>query len=253
MRSKHLSVWFFVGWCAVLAHDASGAPQRIGSAEQVVNQVTGRLGKAKPVALATGKAVHRGENIRSELESSAEFVFEDASRLAVGPNASVYLDEFVYSGGASNKIILNAVKGAFRFASGKAGSASYTIRTPTSTVGVRGTMFDGFIGAGGASFIVVLSGQVEVCNHGGGCVQLDNPCECVRVEPSGRMATARRPGPQVLKGEPAGAAVPFLLSQDKLKPQLQAPQRLVRTCAGGLGGRRPRRRPGGCCRLGCRR
>ncbi|NNF78672.1 MAG: hypothetical protein HKN05_11650, partial [Rhizobiales bacterium] len=110
------------------------AAERIGSAEKIVNQVTGRIGKARAVRLAVGKAVHRGEQIRSQPQSSAEFVFKDQTRLAVGSNASVYLDEFVYAGaGSSNKIILNAVKGAFRFASGKAGSKSYSIRTPTST------------------------------------------------------------------------------------------------------------------------
>ena len=120
------------------------AAERIGSAEKIVNLVTGQIGKAKAVRLAVGRSVHRGEQIRSQPESSAEFVFKDQTRLAVGGNASIYLDEFVYSGGSSNKIVLNAVKGAFRFASGKAGSKSYSIRTPTSTVGVRGAPRDQF-------------------------------------------------------------------------------------------------------------
>ncbi|MCP5082423.1 MAG: hypothetical protein GY948_12075 [Alphaproteobacteria bacterium] len=211
------------------------AAERIGSAEKIVNQVTGRIGKARAVRLAVGKSVHRGEQIRSQPESSAEFVFKDQTRLAVGANASVYLDEFVYAGaGKSNKIILNAVKGAFRFASGKAGSKSYSIRTPTSTVGVRGTMFDGYIGPDGSAFIVLLNGEVEVCNHGGACVQLTDPCECALVQPDGRIQGARRPNQQILQGTSPGAAVPFLLGQDKLNPKMQTPTRVARNCLGGL-------------------
>ena len=194
------------GWlCACTS--PIGAAERIGSAEQVVNHVTAKLGKSRETRLATGRPVHMGERIRSRPGSSADLVFKDNTRLAVGPDASIYLDKFVYSGSTSgNRIVLNAVRGAFRFASGKAGSKSYTIKTPSSTVGVRGTLFDGYIGPDGSSVIVLLNGKVEVCNHGGGCIQLNNPCECVRIEPSGRMNPARRPNPNVLGGNSAAAA-----------------------------------------------
>lgn len=218
----------------------SHAAEQIGSAEKIVNQVTGRIGKAKAVRLAVGRSVHRGEQIRSQPQSSAEFIFKDQTRLAVGANASVYLDEFVYAGAAgANKIILNAVKGAFRFSSGKAGSRSYSIRTPTSTVGVRGTLFDGYIGADGSALIVLLNGQVEVCNHGGACVQLTDPCQCALVQPDGRIRGAQRPNQQLLQGNSPTTAVPFLMNQSALNPQMQAPTRVARNCVGGVGSPTP--------------
>lgn len=212
------------------------AAERIGQAETIVNIVTARLGKGQEAVLANGNAVHMGERIRSRAGASAELLFNDQTRLAVGPNAAVYLDKFVYSGGTSgNQIVLNAVRGAFRFASGKAGSRSYSIKTPTSTVGVRGTLFDGYIDADGSSVIVLLNGQVEVCNHGGGCIQLDNPCESVRIDPSGRMNQAARPDPNLLGGVGAQAAVPFLVDQQQLKPQMRGSAAVVRNCTGSLG------------------
>ncbi len=217
--------------CAIIS--PVSAADRIGSAEQIVNLVTEKLGKRKP--LAVGRPVHRGENIRSARDSNGEFVFKDRSRLAVGPNASVYFDKFVYSGGGANEIVLNAVRGAFRFASGKAGSPSYKIKTPTSAVGIRGTLFDGFIGASGESFIVLLQGAVEVCNHGGGGVKLNNPCECVRIEPSGRMSSARQPNADIMQGADPNATVPYIVSQDALNKGLRAPAPVVRKCGGGLG------------------
>lgn len=227
----------FLATVIVMPSLPSDAAERIGSAEKIVNQVTGRIGKAKAIRLAVGKSVHRGEQIRSQPQSSAEFVFKDQTRLAVGANASLYLDEFVYAGaGGANKIILNAVKGAFRFSSGKAGSKSYSIRTPTSTVGVRGTLFDGYIGADGSAFIVLLGGEVEVCNHGGACVQLTDPCQCALVQPDGRIRGARRPNQQILQGASPGNAVPFLLNQSALNPQMQVPTRVARNCIGGVGG-----------------
>ncbi|MEM1200640.1 MAG: FecR domain-containing protein, partial [Pseudomonadota bacterium] len=212
------------------------AADRIGSAEKVVNLVTGRIGKAREVRLAVGRSVHRGEQISSQPESSAEFVFNDQTRLAVGSNASIYLDEFVYSGGGggANKIILNAVKGAFRFSSGKAGSKSYSIRTPTSTVGVRGTKFDGYVGPDGSAFFVLLNGQVEVCNHGGDCVQLTDPCQCAVVTPDGRIRGAQRPNQVMLQGASPDTAVPFLMRQTGLNPQMQVPTRVARNCTGGI-------------------
>ncbi|NNF80254.1 MAG: hypothetical protein HKN05_19715, partial [Rhizobiales bacterium] len=102
------------------------------------------------------------------------------------------------------------------------------------TVGVRGTMFDGYIGADGSAFIVLLNGEVEVCNHGGACVQLTDPCECALVQPDGRIQGARRPNQQILQGTSPGAAVPFLLGQNTLNPKMQVPTRVARNCVGGL-------------------
>lgn len=231
-----LPIFLAVLIIAALPYPSAKAADRIGSAEKVVNLVTGRIGKAREVRLAVGRSVHRGEQIKSQPESSAEFVFNDQTRLAVGSNASIYLDEFVYSGGGggANKIILNAVKGAFRFSSGKAGSKSYSIRTPTSTVGVRGTKFDGYVGPDGSAFFVLLNGQVEVCNHGGDCVQLTDPCQCAVVTPDGRIRGAQRPNQVMLQGASPDTAVPFLMRQTGLNPQMQVPTRVARNCTGGI-------------------
>ncbi len=239
MQSGSVRRWanaILVFGCVSACTGYANSAEPIGRAEEVINIVTSKLGKAREAILANGKAVHLGERIRSRAGASAELLLNDQTRLAVGPNAAIYLDKFVYSGSSGgNQIVLNAVRGAFRFASGKAGSKSYSIKTPTSTVGVRGTLFDGYIGNDGSSIIVLLNGRVEVCNHGGGCVQLDNPCECARIEPSGRISHAGRPDQSILGGVGPEAAVPFLLDQRKLKPKMRGPAAIVRNCVEGLG------------------
>ncbi|MEM1201438.1 MAG: hypothetical protein AAGI06_19220, partial [Pseudomonadota bacterium] len=78
-----LPIFLAVLIIAALPYPSAKAADRIGSAEKVVNLVTGRIGKAREVRLAVGRSVHRGEQIKSQPESSAEFVFNDQTRLAV--------------------------------------------------------------------------------------------------------------------------------------------------------------------------
>lgn len=92
--------------------------------------------------------------------------------LALGENAEVRLDEFVYDKDGSATI--NLVTGALRFISSANGHpGKLTIKTAVATIGVRGTDFwagpiDGVYG------VLLLTGKVEVSNSGGS-VTLDTP------------------------------------------------------------------------------
>ena len=57
-------------------------------------QVSGQAG-----ALAKGDDLHRNEKIRSNVSGIGAFVFIDGTKLAVGPNSSVVIDEYIYRGG----------------------------------------------------------------------------------------------------------------------------------------------------------
>ena len=82
-----------------------------------------------------------------QAHAATEFVFLDETKLALGPNSSLVLDRFVFNPESdTGSFIMTATAGVFRFVSGKLPKASYTIHTPTSTIGIRGTVF---------SFVVV--------------------------------------------------------------------------------------------------
>jgi hypothetical protein len=72
----------------------------------------------------------------------AVLLFLDQTSLAVGPHAEVKLDRFVYNPERGGNVVIQAGRGAFRFVTGTQYPASYTIKTPLATIGVRGTIFE---------------------------------------------------------------------------------------------------------------
>jgi hypothetical protein len=90
-------------------------------------------------AQAYWDAVHRDERVRANASGVGQFQFDDGTKLAVGPNASVVIDKYVLGeGGELKKLTVRATKGTFRFISGKSSPSAYTIVTPAGTMGIRG-------------------------------------------------------------------------------------------------------------------
>jgi hypothetical protein len=112
----------------------SNAAEKVGSAVKINVTVTGATGP-----LVTGDAVHRDERVRANASGVGQFQFNDGSKLAVGPNATVVIDKYVLGeGGKLKKLTVRATKGTFRFISGKSSPSAYTIVTPAGTMGIRG-------------------------------------------------------------------------------------------------------------------
>ena len=81
----------------LLAGDAAPvlAGEDIGSATIVVEKVTGALdGDVR--RLARGERVRRNEVIETADSSASEIVFLDDTKVALGPNARLILDRFVF-------------------------------------------------------------------------------------------------------------------------------------------------------------
>ncbi len=114
------------------------AGDRIGVAASARNKVSGRL-QSTTVPITDGESVYDRELVKTEAESYAKIVLKDSSNINVGPNSSVTLDNFVYSGDDSfQKVGIKLAKGALRFSSGTSDKRSYDVKTPHATIGVRG-------------------------------------------------------------------------------------------------------------------
>ena len=162
---------------ASAAHPAASQEQ-VGQATLIRTTVTGGAGP-----LVVKSPVHRDERIRTSNSGLGEFMFRDGTRFAVGRNSSVVIDRFVYDGARTfNKLTLNAARGSFRWISGKSKSEAYEIVTPAGTIGVRGTRFDIFIGAGGITSVVLLDGSARFCGANG----------CRDLRPRASTATSSR-------------------------------------------------------------
>ncbi len=210
------------------------APENIGRADRVQNTVTGQLG-GKRSKIARGDTVFRNQRIRTRSNSTAQFRFKDNTRLAVGSNSSIVLDEAVFSGGSKEKLVLKVARGAFRFASGRLRKRAYKLVTPSSTVGVRGTLFDIFVGRGGETILTLLNGSLTACSSSGACRTINDPCACLRIDQNGRITSSTGLNQAVLRGTPATQAAPFLHYQSRLPRSIRAPGWLIAKCTGGSG------------------
>ena len=155
--------------------------QEVGNAVKIVNSVKGKL-KGKSRALAKISAVFSNEKISASSNSHGEFILSDKSRIIVGPNSSVKLDSFLVSGRGFKKGVVSVSKGAFRFISGRSEKGSIRIKTPLTTIGIRGTIFDVYVGRGGVTDVVLFSGKVEVCTRGNNCKSMVASCDIIRVK-----------------------------------------------------------------------
>ena len=164
---------YLIAVCLVLAITASSAKavgrdggnqSEIGITAVAVNNVLGTI-QTETRTIKVSDGVFEREIIETDSNSSTQFLFLDETILTIGPESRLVLDEMVYNANASKgKVIITAAKGLFTFVSGSLVSESYLIRTPTSTIGVRGTKFDLFVSRNGSSTVILRSGAVDVKN-----------------------------------------------------------------------------------------
>ncbi|GAB4448044.1 MAG: hypothetical protein OHK0026_14270 [Rhodocyclaceae bacterium] len=91
-----------------------------------------------------GEEVREGELLMTGKASSAQLVMDDGALIALRPHSSLRIDRYRYSGrqDGSEKSVLSLLKGVFRTLTGAIGrvnQANYLVRTPTATIGIRGT------------------------------------------------------------------------------------------------------------------
>src|SRR5271165_2982730 len=176
---------------SVTGWTAARAQQHIGSTAEADNVVSREVAGASG-PLNTGDDVFRNEVVKTGEGSRAKLVFLDSTNLAVGPTSRVTLDEFVYSTEVSaGKVTINLAKGVFRFATGELDKKAYRIRTPTASIGVRGTVID--VGVRTIETdVTLIEGRVIVCTPSGtNCVELSQPGQTARARKTsgGRVQT----------------------------------------------------------------
>jgi hypothetical protein len=186
--------------------------ETVGKAVSVKTRVTGDRGELK-----RADPVSRDERIRTNNIGLGQFQFVDGTKLAVGPNSSIVIDEYVL--GERNrvkKLSINATKGAFRWISGKSPSSAYEITTPVGSLGVRGTAFDVFVG-GDTAMMVLLSGSGEWCTDPArrNCVIVDRPCQFI-VARRGGVSDPQPVSRGAINQFGAAAAFPFLINNRQL-------------------------------------
>ena len=101
-------------------------------------------GAAGERAANKGSVVLEGERVMTGAAGSAQLKMIDGAFVAVRPGTEIGFDEYKFSGkeDGSERGVISLIRGGFRSITGLIGRANrlnYTVRTPTSTVGIRGT------------------------------------------------------------------------------------------------------------------
>lgn len=194
---------------AAPGYGAASTPD-IGRTVAVKNEVTLESGaNKKPLTL--GSDVHQDEVIITAADSSAQIELLDRTKFAVGPEARIVLDKFIYDASASRGTIsINLAQGAFRFITGVAQKEAYEIKTPTASLGVRGTVFDVYVAENGETAVLLHRGAVEICNLARSCQLHNKPRQIVFIGLDGEISQHTRWDGTFMPGVGAATAFPFV-------------------------------------------
>ncbi len=168
------------------------AAERAGKAVLVVGQAFAQDDAGAQRRLRKNGEVQSGDTITTRRHSYVNVLFDDESRILVGPGSEMKIEEFAFKrppqGGPRQKgaakadasearSIFSLLKGGLRAVTGLIGQsdkAAYTMRTPVATIGIRGTDYfvvaceDQCQGLGDLPKGIVPEGGVIVGVHEGG-------------------------------------------------------------------------------------
>lgn len=132
--------------------------------------------------LTAGDDLAIGETVVTDGRGLVQIKFSDETQLVVGPNSRLLLEDYLLRGdGSVGKLAINALSGSFRFVTGKSDKDDYSIKTPTGTIGIRGTAFD-FAVETVKTRMLMYHGTSTLCGAGSACVTMEKTCEAGEAE-----------------------------------------------------------------------
>lgn len=129
-----------------------------------------------------GSGIEKMDTVSTGSAGRFGITFNDQTKVNITENSKLVIDDFVYDAGSSSKgkLGMKVALGTVRYASGAiahGNPSAVNIRTPTSTIGVRGTDFLMSVDEVGRTMIVLLPSCVN--NDG---VQIGTDCVTGEIE-----------------------------------------------------------------------
>jgi FecR protein len=192
-----------------------------GDAMGSVVAVQGRPTAAGPDgsrALSAGSDVFEGDTVTVG-DGNAQLLLDDGTKLVVGPSSRLLIQAYLRrSGSTASKVSVKALRGTFRFITGKSPKSAYNINTSNATIGIRGTGFD--FRVNNRTLLAVLEGAVRLRGRNGQAVNLKSGCGIGEAGPDSTKA-------RVLSGEAKSKALqnelPFTIDQSSLGKSFHLP------------------------------
>ncbi len=195
----------------------AAAQTRVGVNATVENSVRTRsVGDRGWHPSVVNGAVHQADAIVTGDASRLSIALLDQSVLTVGSNASLTVDRFVIDTEADPAgVLVSLVQGAFRFVSGSRGAEPERVafRTPTATIGIRGTIIEAAVGTEAVNLLD---------SEGGTAVPGDDPEQTalivlvegeIEIEVDGQRRIVSEPG-QAVAVRGRRVSEPFRLSPE---------------------------------------
>lgn len=158
--------------CIVPATVARGEGTAVGVDPDAVAKV-----QTRERILQVGTDVSVGETIVTGPVGQVQIVFDDSTRLVVGPGSSLLVETYLLaSSNTAQTLTVNALGGTFRFMSGNSAKSAYSIRTPTAAIAVRGTEFDLVVDRNSTK-VMLYEGALQLCSGAGECADLAKRCD----------------------------------------------------------------------------
>ncbi|MGV8805864.1 MAG: FecR family protein [Polaromonas sp.] len=138
-KLRHLIALLCLAATSAMAQDkVIGFIKTVDANASVV--IAGQAVPARP-----GMALELGQVLKTGKPGSMGVMLKDNTSLSLGPDSELILEEYLYAPGSGElKLALNFVKGSLHYVSGviaKLRPDAVSIKTPVSTIGVRGTQF----------------------------------------------------------------------------------------------------------------
>lgn len=129
----------------------TGAPahsQAVGIAASVAGDVRiAQSSGGNESDVARRQRISLGNVVRTRKKGELDILLLDRSTFSIGERTRIVIDEFVYDPNERRSMGATVLEGAFRFFSGRrTPNSRANVRTPTGTIGIRGTAVDGIIG-----------------------------------------------------------------------------------------------------------
>lgn len=128
--------------CVLIAAPAAWAENDFGVVELVEGKVSVIDAKGQTRLVHVNDKIIEGETIMTGRDGQLHVLTEDHGYMAFRPNSKVLVERYRAKADKDDGVIMSLAYGAMRSITGwigKYNANSYTIRTPSATIGIRGT------------------------------------------------------------------------------------------------------------------
>lgn len=171
----------------------------------VEGEVSASSSAKKKRTLTVGDEIVEGDSIVTGKDGELHMDMEDGGYISVRPNTKMRIVKYQAKGEATDTGVFGLLQGSFRSVTGWIGKFNkdkYTVRTPSATIGIRGTDHEPLVIPKGAGKSEGEPGTYDKVNEGGSFIQTQGGRAEVAPSQSGFVSHDKTAKPRVLKEVP---------------------------------------------------